>query len=43
MADDKFYTMDNYETDRDVEQTGDAMDLWADEETLVFKNVAEDL
>ena len=43
MADDSFHTMDNYETDLDVEQTNDAMDLWADEDTLVFKNVAEDL
>eukprot|EP00435_Cladocopium_sp_Y103_P049858 s1774_g15.t1 len=42
-ADESFHTMDNYETDLDIEQPDESFDLWADEDTLVFKDVPEDL
>ena len=35
--------MDNYENDQDMEQQDDSADLWADEGSLHFKDVPEDL
>ena len=43
FGNEKFHTMDSYENDQDMEQQGDSADLWADEDSLHFKDVPEDL
>ena len=43
FGNEKFHTMDNYENDQDMEQQDDSADLWADEDSLHFKDVPEDL
>ena len=43
FGNEKFHTMDKYENDQDMEQQDDSADLWADEDSLHFKDVPEDL
>ena len=43
FGDDTFYTMDSYENDQDLEQPSDPFDLCADEDSLHFKDVPDDL
>ena len=39
----EYHTMDDYTTDLDVENQTESLDLWADKDTLQFKDVPEDL
>ena len=43
FGNEKFHTMDNYENDQDMKQQDDSADLWADEDSLHFKDVPENL
>ena len=39
----EYHTVDDYTTDLDVENQTESLDLWADKDTLQFKDVPEDL
>ena len=39
FGNEKFHTMDTYENGQDMKQQDDSADLWADEDSLHFKDV----